>query len=545
MVATIHDLLIALHWTRMIHYDSWNMLSLVAPSVRKSFSLSTSPDVEIQLGSMGRNARKNINNNPNTMRALCLLLLVVSTVGAKPTLRNILQRTKPLSFASNLFKTLPANTTKLPTTLPTPTTAPLTKPPTKMPTNVPSKVSTKSPTIKPSRKPTLKPSSKKPTTTTTTIPTLAPTVIPTSFPTSGPTTMPTQLPSIVPLTANPMMPLTIPSVVPFTTLPPSTSNPTISPTTNPTYIPTNYPTSSPAANPTNYPTSSPTANPTTNPTSSPTTNPTTNPTSSPTTNPTTNPTISPVLSTANPTDGSLNYLPGNFSLDLRSNDSKVHLSNGLSAKIIAKAGTFVDYFGGGRSQIAFHIDPDGAAVIPITGSGGWYYVSNAEEPSVGSNWYDGGVGSIEFNSRGEVIGYRRVANSLRNNCSGGKTPWNSWMTCEEISGGKVWQVDPTGTTSVLLSAMGSLGYYESFAYDIGTEIPTFYVTRDASDGVLTRFTPNATGMECYRKSADLDRWCTLNHGTVDYLLISGGPMIECAPPIKVCRLSIADRKAHV
>jgi hypothetical protein len=112
-------------------------LNLIAPSTRKSYSLSSSPDVEIQLGSMGGNARKNINNNPNTMRALCLLLLVVSTVGVKPTLRNKLQRTKPLSFASNLFKTSPANTTKLPTTLTTPTTAPLTKPPTKMPTNVP------------------------------------------------------------------------------------------------------------------------------------------------------------------------------------------------------------------------------------------------------------------------------------------------------------------------------------------------------------------------------------------------------------------------
>lgn len=24
------------------------------------------------------------------------------------------------------------------------------------------------------------------------------------------------------------------------------------------------------------------------------------------------------------------------------------------------------------------------------------------------------------------------------------TPWGSWVTCEEIKGGKVWQVDPEG-----------------------------------------------------------------------------------------------------
>ena len=70
--------------------------------------------------------------------------------------------------------------------------------------------------------------------------------------------------------------------------------------------------------------------------------------------------------------------------------------------------------------------------------------------------------------------------------------------------------------------MGNFGSYESFAYDDGTRTPTFYVTRDADNGVLTRFTPDATGMACYNQRNEYDRWCTLDHGGLDYLLISGG-----------------------
>jgi hypothetical protein len=50
----------------------------------------------------------------------------------------------------------------------------------------------------------------------------------------------------------------------------------------------------------------------------------------------------------------------------------------------------------------------------------------------------------------------------------------------------------------------------------------FNVTREADYGVLTRFTPNDPGMACYNQKNDYDRWCTLNHCTKDFLLISEG-----------------------
>lgn len=222
--------------------------------------------------------------------------------------------------------------------------------------------------------------------------------------------------------------------------------------------------------------------------------------------------------------GSITYRPGDFSQGKRSRDGNLDLSNGLDAVAIAHAGKSLVYANGGSSSARFHKNPDGAAVFK-KGNGGWYYVSNAENSSPGSGWSDGGVGSIEFDSKGKVVRYKKVANSLRQNCGGGRTPWNSWVTCEEIDNGKVHQIDPSGGKAPSKTDMGSMGHYESFAYDDRKDAkrPTFYVTRDSDRGSLTRFTPNDRGMECYNKPNDSDRWCTLNHGTRDYLLISGGP----------------------
>jgi Bacterial protein of unknown function (DUF839) len=211
----------------------------------------------------------------------------------------------------------------------------------------------------------------------------------------------------------------------------------------------------------------------------------------------------------------------------------INLSNGLSCKRIATSGEKVMLVDGTLSEEAFHDQPDGAAVFSKD-DGGWYYVSNAESNSSGTNWWDGGVGVIEFDANGDVIGYKKIVNYLLKNCGGGVTPWNSWITCEEIKlavegqnftyVGKVWQVDPSGERQHELTAMGELGLYESFAYDDSTPVPTFYVTQDSEHGALSRFTPNDEGMACYNQVNDYDRWCTLNHGTTDYLLISGGEM---------------------
>jgi secreted PhoX family phosphatase len=74
--------------------------------------------------------------------------------------------------------------------------------------------------------------------------------------------------------------------------------------------------------------------------------------------------------------------------------------------------------------------------------------------------------------------------------------------------------------------MGKLGKYESFAYDNETKVPTFYSTRDGDAGLITRFTPNQKGYECYSQLDDYDRWCTLEHGNIDYLITNQDGSIE-------------------
>ena len=108
------------------------------------------------------------------------------------------------------------------------------------------------------------------------------------------------------------------------------------------------------------------------------------------------------------------------------------------------------------------------------------------------NLTDGGVGAITFNSQGQVINYQRILRGTRRNCGGGKTFWKTWMTCEEVPGGQVWEVDPWGRRPGRQTIMGKQGaMYESAAYDNrNPSKPTFYITTDEYNGPLIRFTPD-------------------------------------------------------
>jgi len=129
----------------------------------------------------------------------------------------------------------------------------------------------------------------------------------------------------------------------------------------------------------------------------------------------------------------------------------------------------------------WHEASDGMATFP-TGDGGWILVSNSET-------LDGGASAIRFARDGEIRDAYRILAGTVQNCSGGGTPWGTWLSCEEVEGGHVWECDPTGRrTAVKLPALGAFKHEAAAVDPRGKRV---YLTEDLVDGGFYRFTPRA------------------------------------------------------
>lgn len=203
------------------------------------------------------------------------------------------------------------------------------------------------------------------------------------------------------------------------------------------------------------------------------------------------------------------------------------LPAGFSYNIISRAGTTMTdgFFLPGRpdGMAAFRsksgktilirnheMDPDESGVGSAFGSD--YHLASLADPSklydagMNHNPAQGGTTTLVYDTATRKVEqeYLSLAGTLRN-CAGGPTPWNSWLTCEEIvtrsdgeryskDHGYVFEVPASETPQLFdpipLLDMGRFNH-EAVAVDPRTHV--IYMTEDDSEGLLYRFIPHAPG----------------------------------------------------
>jgi uncharacterized protein len=162
----------------------------------------------------------------------------------------------------------------------------------------------------------------------------------------------------------------------------------------------------------------------------------------------------------------------------------IRLPNGFSSRVIARAGQPV-----GSTGYSWPVFPDGGATFPSR-DGGWILVINTENPpdaDLPIQTGNGGASAIRFRSDGQIEAAYRVLEGTSTNCAGGRTPWGTWLSCEEQREGQVWECDPTGQRdAVAYPAMGLFSHEAACVDEVGKRV---YLTEDEGDGLFYRFTP--------------------------------------------------------
>ena len=150
--------------------------------------------------------------------------------------------------------------------------------------------------------------------------------------------------------------------------------------------------------------------------------------------------------------------------DLRDGKVRLHLPSGFQYRSFHDTDTILPAPGAPRPPVILNDGTalpgrhDGMAAFPGP-NGNVLLVRNHEingpTPAFGPGTpYDantgGGTTTIEVTTRGEVVNAFTSLNGTQMNCSGGRMPWGSWITCEETVNGPDVGPDFTNASNVTL-----------------------------------------------------------------------------------------------
>lgn len=160
------------------------------------------------------------------------------------------------------------------------------------------------------------------------------------------------------------------------------------------------------------------------------------------------------------------------------NADGVRLPAGFTARILARSADVV----AGTSYVWPQF-PDGATTF-LTEDGGWIYVVNSEFPAIG------GASAVRFEPDGTLRSAYRILDGTNINCSGGSTPWHTWLSAEEHAEGRVYECDPWGETEAVWRPALGVFKHEAAAFDpVRNHV---FLTEDQTDGRFYRFVPDGT-----------------------------------------------------
>ena len=183
-------------------------------------------------------------------------------------------------------------------------------------------------------------------------------------------------------------------------------------------------------------------------------------------------------------------------------ENGVALPEGFTSRIVARSTEMVE-----GTNYVWHNAPDGGACYDA-GDGGWIYVSNSEQFTPGQ----GGVSAIRFDANGTIVNAYNILTGSTANCAGGKTPWNTWLSCEENYAedglGVVWECDPFGEKEAV--SHPAMGVFAHEAVAVDDVMQQLYMTEDRPDGKLYRFTP--------------DNYPDLSSGLLEVAQVEGDPL---------------------